>query len=820
MTLTPRTFALMAGVLAALPAVTGTAAAQRCAVAEVEVPTLDLRVGTREQLLVIFRDRNGIPCETDPAWTAVSSNPSVVRIERGGYVYGVSTGAAAITVRTGTGRTLRTGAGSIQVIAEAPAVSNSVAPPPIAAPPPTVGVPPGNARGPGGATLLYQNPGTAPAAGIVTDPERMMLLPGESRFLRYRTADLVGGPAEPLPLQFAIEPTAALTFVTIDSIGVVTARDTGTASIRITAVGRPAVTALPVPIVVREDSVTFARALHNMGPGMTDTVLMRVPAQDRDISVAARVYRYESSDTSVAIVHLFEPVIESRGPGRAIITATNPRLRPVQMTVNVFRPVTAIMLPESSVTLAVRQQRRVTMRPVADTLYVREAPMALSGVDTTRVGYRYDAAAGDFVLTGRASGETSITMRVQNGRDSSTAVTRTLRIRVVAGGLQLSHTRVGLGAGERFPVSLGLLDDQRRPLAGVTPEVTWSSSDTAVARFENGAVVGRGLGSARLTARTPWDSTVAIDAYVVSDMLVVKQRQGAWNLFGRTTAGAWNPLTSDSLIESFPAWSPDLTRIVYVQKPANRARGGDLMIANGDGSGVRRLFTMDSTVVYRPQFVRPGGDVIVFELSYFDGRNEIWSVNADGSGARRRTAGPPTFFAGYPAVSSDGQRLLYVSQRTGQTGSYDVFVANFADGSGERRLTTHVRADDSPQWAPDGQSFFFLRDEGELQRGRHTKRVYRMRLDADTAAPVMPQGTFVSAYGVSADARTLVLSVYEQQNASTHLATLDVASGTVTPLTLDPGELIGQGSPVAPRPALPAATPAPPAAAPMTGSRP
>ena len=684
----------LAPALLGVPALPGLAHAQRCVVAEIEVPSMEVRVGAREPMVVIFRDRNGLPCAEDPRFVATSNNTAILRIERENYV-GVSAGSAVVTIRVGTGRTARTGVGAISVVAEAPvAPPPSVAPPPVTVSPPPATVVPSGARGPGASTLQYQPEGSGPAAGIVTEPDRMLLLPGESRFLNYRTADVRGGRAERLPMQFAIEP-ASVTFVTVDTIGIVTAIDTGRATIRVTAVGRPNVTAPPVPVEVRADSVAFQRRRHSMAPGATDTVLLRVPGQDRNIDIRSRFFRFESSDTGVAAVHLLEPVIESRRPGQATVTANYPRLRSVELLVNVFRPVTAIQLGDSAITIAITQRRRVVMRPVADTQYVREAPATVSGLDTTRVAARYDTTTGTFELTGRASGQTSITMRVQSGRDSTTAVERTLRIRVVAGGLLLSRTRVGLGAGERTPVAASLLDDQRRPIAGLTPEVVWTSSDTTVASFENGQIVGRGVGPARLVALTPWGAADTVTVFVVNDMLVVKQQAGAWNLYGRT-------------------------------------------------------------------------------------------------------AGPENAHAGYPAVSPDGERLLYVSQRTGQTNSYDIFVANFADGSGERRLTSWTRADDSPSWAPDGQSFFFLRDEGEPQRGRPTKRVYRWDMRTDSATAVSALGSFVTAFGVSGDGRSLALNVLEQ--GVTRMYTLDVAAGTTTPIQLDISELVGPGSPVALRP--------------------
>jgi uncharacterized protein YjdB len=810
--------ALLSGAFVALSALPGTAQAQRCAVTEVEVPALQIRVGTREQLLVIFRDRTGIPCDTDPAFTATSSNAAVARIDRTGGVWtvvGVAPGAAAITVRTGTGRTARSGIGTVVVQAQDLDTGQSLRPQPtpIVEPPQPVNRDPIVAT-PGGATLRYQvRTSSTPAIGIIATPERLQLLPGEARVLSYRTADVTGAQAEALPLQFQVEPSAALRFVQVDSIGIVSTTDTGSATIRITAIGRTSVRPALVPVEVRADSVRFVRNVVSMAPNTVDTLRLRVVDQNREIAVG-QVYQFSSSDTTVARVHLFQSVVEARSPGTAIITATNIRLQPVQATVRVFRPITAIQLADSQITIAIRQQRRVTMRPVADTTYIREAPAVTTGLDTTFVTAVYDSAAGAWSFTGKASGTTSVTMRVQNGRDSTTAVQRTLTIRVVAGGLQLSRTRVGLGPGERTPVGVTLLDDRRQPIAGVTPEVTWISSDSNVARFENGQVVARAVGRATLQGRTPWDSVATIEAHVVPDMLVIKQRTGAWNIYGRTAAGTWTPVTSDSLVESFPTWSRDLTRIAWAVRPAGRPRGGDLYVANPDGSEPRRVFGLDSGVVMRPQFVGPAGDRLVFELSFpSDGRSEIWTANLDGTNARRLPlGGAGVTFAGFPSVSPDGQRLLYVSLRPGP-GLYDVYVSNI-DGSGEQRVTTYVRADEAPVWAPDGNSFFFLRDEGEVSR-RPSKRVYRFTIGGDSAVAISPPGNYVAAFGVSGDGATIALSILDGASAMTRYGTISVAAGptgTITPITLDTGELAAPASPIALRPVTPqpAAGAAPP----------
>jgi len=417
-------------------------------------------------------------------------------------------------------------------------------------------------------------------------------------------------------------------------------------------------------------------------------------------------------------------------------------------------------------------------------------PAATATFTFTTGNVRVARVNADGVATGINPGTTIITARTGAGAAAKSA-SATLTVVGVAGGLVASRSRVGLGVGERYPVSVQLLDERRQPIGPATG-LRWTSSNDSVARYAGGQVQGLAPGWARLTARTPWDSTVSVEVFVALPILVSAQRGGRWDLYAMTADSAprfW-PMTSDAAVELEPAWAPDLTRIAYVTAPPERPTSTELYVANADGSESRRV-TNDSAIVSSPVFVRPAGNQIVYQ-SNRGGRAQLYAINLDGTGRRQLTGGasPNT----QPDVSPDGSRVLFVSLRQfeGSQRTYDIWQMNM-DGTGERRLTTSPQHEDSPQYASDGRSFYFLRFGSGSPP---TRRLYRQSLtDSAVALPVTPVGLWVRAFSVSADGSLIILTVLEAIRGVgdvPRVVLFEPASGLMTPVRVGPGEhLVG-----------------------------
>ncbi|MGA9548863.1 MAG: Tol-Pal system protein TolB, partial [Rhodomicrobium sp.] len=147
--------------------------------------------------------------------------------------------------------------------------------------------------------------------------------------------------------------------------------------------------------------------------------------------------------------------------------------------------------------------------------------------------------------------------------------------------------------------------------------------------------------------------------------------------------------TQSSAIDTAPCYSPDGRSIVF---ESDRQGKQQLFVMNADGSGQRRLTFGDGS--YSTPVWSPRGDLIAFTKQVHGGF-AIGVIRPDGSGERLLTEG---YHNEGPTWSPNGRVILFFRDSQGANGGPKLYSIDLT-GYNERQLATPSFGSD-PAWSP------------------------------------------------------------------------------------------------------------------------
>jgi TolB protein len=152
-----------------------------------------------------------------------------------------------------------------------------------------------------------------------------------------------------------------------------------------------------------------------------------------------------------------------------------------------------------------------------------------------------------------------------------------------------------------------------------------------------------------------------------------------------------------------PAWSPDGSKVAYtsfVYSPALKSRNASLFLYDLLNKN-RWMVSFQKGINSGANFM-PSGLELLLTISK-EGTPDIYRITSGGTSKSQLTSGPAGAMNVEPAISPDGKRIAFSSDRGGWPMIYVMDVG----GGNIKRLTFAGKYNASPTWSPDGNKLAF-----------------------------------------------------------------------------------------------------------------
>jgi TolB protein len=203
----------------------------------------------------------------------------------------------------------------------------------------------------------------------------------------------------------------------------------------------------------------------------------------------------------------------------------------------------------------------------------------------------------------------------------------------------------------------------------------------------------------------------------------------------------------------------------------NAPLGKEIHLMDYDGAADRRI-TSNRHLNLAPSW-GPDGRTLAY-ASYATDYPDIYLTMLDGRAPTRPAQGTAVVHNQNAAISPDGTKIAYTTNRGTAGGYYDVWVVN-RDGSNAHNVTpnTEKSSEGAPTWSPDGAKIAFTSDRAG------SNQIYVMNADGTS----VDRKTFSTKADRPAWSKLGYIAYTLERNGGHDIAVLDLARGESKVLT-------------------------------------